>query len=412
MSVAVLLLLVQLSAPVPAAPCAGCSAGPDQAAAPATDVVTGTVRDSAGGVVSGAAIIVRVSGRDQQTLTGPDGRFTANVPAAADAAIIVRAAGFAEVRQTIAPGAGRLNVEIVVAPAAVMEAVTVTATRSERRTGDVPASVNLLSREDIKQSPAMVADDVLRQIPTFSLFRRTSSLASHPTTQGVSLRGIGPSGVSRTLVLLDGVPFNDPFGGWVVLVAGAARERRSDRGGRQLELQPVRELRDGRRHPLRDEPSRRAHVRAEIAVRHPQQPQAGLPRQPRVGQGGRRRRRERVQYRRVSNRAGERARRGRQQRGRAVLESQREGRLQPDGSSPGVLPRGLLRRGTRQRQETARSTAPRKRTTRRGDPSAEGCGPACRTRAICRRRSSRTSRHSTATFWRCPRPRPRGASAG
>ncbi len=61
----------------------------------------------------------------------------------------------------------------------------------------------------------MVADDVLRQVPTFSLFRRSSSLASHPTSQGVSLRGIGPSGVSRTLVMLDSVPFNDPFGGWV-----------------------------------------------------------------------------------------------------------------------------------------------------------------------------------------------------
>ena len=60
-----------------------------------------------------------------------------------------------------------------------------------------------------------MADDVLRQIPTFSLFRRTSSLSSHPTAQGVSLRGIGPSGVSRTLVLVDGTPFNDPFGGWV-----------------------------------------------------------------------------------------------------------------------------------------------------------------------------------------------------
>ena len=56
---------------------------------------------------------------------------------------------------------------------------------------------------------------MLRQIPTFSLFRRTSSIASHPTAQGVSLRGVGPSGVSRTLVLLDQVPFNDPFGGWV-----------------------------------------------------------------------------------------------------------------------------------------------------------------------------------------------------
>ena len=67
----------------------------------------------------------------------------------------------------------------------------------------------------IQQSPALVVDDVLRRVPTFSLFRRTSSLAAHPTTQGVSLRGVGPSGVSRTLVLIDGVPFNDPFGGWV-----------------------------------------------------------------------------------------------------------------------------------------------------------------------------------------------------
>jgi outer membrane receptor protein involved in Fe transport len=61
----------------------------------------------------------------------------------------------------------------------------------------------------------VVADDVLRAVPTFSLFRRTSSLSAHPTTQGVSLRSIGPSGVSRSLVLIDGVPFNDPFGGWV-----------------------------------------------------------------------------------------------------------------------------------------------------------------------------------------------------
>ena len=79
----------------------------------------------------------------------------------------------------------------------------------------MPASTNILTSAEIKQSPAVVADDVLRQIPTFSLFRRTSSLSSHPTAQGVSLRGIGPSGQSRTLVLLDGVPFNDPFGGWV-----------------------------------------------------------------------------------------------------------------------------------------------------------------------------------------------------
>lgn len=64
------------------------------------------------------------------------------------------------------------------------------------------------------QAPAAV-DRALRADPAFSLFRRTDSLAANPTAQGVSLRGLGPSGASRSLVLLDGVPLNDPFGGWV-----------------------------------------------------------------------------------------------------------------------------------------------------------------------------------------------------
>jgi outer membrane cobalamin receptor len=58
-------------------------------------------------------------------------------------------------------------------------------------------------------------DDRLRAVPGFSLFRRSSSLVANPTTQGVSLRGLGASGGSRTLVLWDGVPLNDPFGGWI-----------------------------------------------------------------------------------------------------------------------------------------------------------------------------------------------------
>lgn len=52
-------------------------------------------------------------------------------------------------------------------------------------------------------------------VPGFSLFRRSSSLVAQPTTQGVSLRGIGSTGASRTLILWDGIPINDPFGGWV-----------------------------------------------------------------------------------------------------------------------------------------------------------------------------------------------------
>src|SRR5712691_9642889 len=43
----------------------------------------------------------------------------------------------------------------------------------------------------------------------------TGSREANPTSQGVSLRGIGASGASRALVLDDGIPLNDPFGGWI-----------------------------------------------------------------------------------------------------------------------------------------------------------------------------------------------------
>ena len=94
-------------------------------------------------------------------------------------------------------------------------AVTVTAARVTRPLGGVPASVVVLDREQIERSAAQRLDDVLRAVPGFQLFRRQSSLVAQPTAQGASLRGIGASGASRALVLVDGVPAQDPFGGWV-----------------------------------------------------------------------------------------------------------------------------------------------------------------------------------------------------
>jgi len=183
------------------------------ATAMAQSRVSGVVRDESGAVVSGASVLViAASGVKAQTITGPDGTFTLDPGTDSGATLVVRAGGFAERSQALPPNGA---LDIVLAPAGVFESITVTPTRTEQRLGDVPASVTVVDREQIRQSPATVADDVLRLVPTFSLFRRTSSLQAHPTAQGVSLRGIGPSGVSRSLVLLDGVPFNDPFGGWV-----------------------------------------------------------------------------------------------------------------------------------------------------------------------------------------------------
>ena len=174
---------------------------------------TGIVRDQTGGAVPGASISVR-SGSEigEVTVSGPDGRFVLERAPDGQATLVVRAVGFAVKEQ---PFSGGGDIEVILEPATILETVTVTPSRTEERLGNVPASINILDRADIRQSPAVVSDDVLRQLPTFSLFRRTSSLSSHPTSQGVSLRGIGPSGVSRTLVLIDNIPFNDPFGGWV-----------------------------------------------------------------------------------------------------------------------------------------------------------------------------------------------------
>jgi outer membrane receptor protein involved in Fe transport len=95
------------------------------------------------------------------------------------------------------------------------EQVVVTATREESRVADAPASVAVLSSAVLEATAAPTVDDALRQVAGFSLFRRSGSRFANPTSQGLSLRGLSASGASRALVLVDGVPQNDPFGGWV-----------------------------------------------------------------------------------------------------------------------------------------------------------------------------------------------------
>src|SRR2546426_7646686 len=95
-----------------------------------------------------------------------------------------------------------------------LEPVRTSITVVEKISTEAPANVLVIGQKQLQEIPGVNLDDRLRDVPGFSLFRRSSGLAAHPTTQGVSLRGIGSSGASRTLLLWDGVPVNDPFGGW------------------------------------------------------------------------------------------------------------------------------------------------------------------------------------------------------
>jgi outer membrane receptor protein involved in Fe transport len=94
-----------------------------------------------------------------------------------------------------------------------VETVVVTAA-PPNPVGNSAFSVATVDAADIRSADTL--DHALAQVPGLSLFRRDSSLSANPTTQGVSLRSIAPSGAGRALVTLDGVPQNDPFGGWVI----------------------------------------------------------------------------------------------------------------------------------------------------------------------------------------------------
>lgn len=181
------------------------------------ETVRGIVLDS-----SGAALVADVH---ENTPDGPvaartdaRGRFAVDHLSNASR-LFVTAPGFApyaiERSSASASSDSSAPPHIVLQPASLAEQVTVTAGRRELRGADTPAAASTLTAADLLSGAAMEADDALRYTPGFTLFRRTSSRTANPTTQGVTLRGLSASGASRTLVLADGVPLNDPFGGWV-----------------------------------------------------------------------------------------------------------------------------------------------------------------------------------------------------
>ena len=173
----------------------------------------GIVEDAAGSRVSGAQVSIEGGGRHARTTTGADGSFALVLPAGARA-LRVRAAGFAEERLSL-PSPPPETLTVVLRPASRAEQITVTATLTPTRLAETPASVVALPAAALAATAAPTLDDALRQVPGFGLFRRTGSRTANPTSQGVSLRGLGASGASRAVVLVDGLPLNDPFGGWV-----------------------------------------------------------------------------------------------------------------------------------------------------------------------------------------------------
>ena len=85
--------------------------------------------------------------------------------------------------------------------------------------GDAVYSSVTISRERLERVVSGRAEDVLRDVAGLQQFRRSDSRSANATAQGVTLRGLGGNASSRALVLLDGVPQSDPFGGSITFPA-------------------------------------------------------------------------------------------------------------------------------------------------------------------------------------------------
>ena len=173
----------------------------------------GLVTDSSQAAVAGATVTLEQDGTRRAVVTGSDGTFQFVDVTGDPAQLTASATGFAVAQKSVQMGESDLS--IVLQPEGVNTQIEVTASRTPLPLSESPDSVQLVNSTQLQTSGALEVDDVLRQVAGFDLFRRNSSRTANPTTQGVSMRGVGSSGASRALVLLDGIPVSNPFGGWV-----------------------------------------------------------------------------------------------------------------------------------------------------------------------------------------------------
>jgi Outer membrane receptor proteins, mostly Fe transport len=173
--------------------------------------VSGVVTDPNGAVIPGARLTVSDGGKEtERTSTNATGEFTLSV-ASRGKTLSVQATAFAE-RTLSVPVDVTGPLVIVLDVSSIESNVTVNVTRTDENS--LNASIAVITVESLGVTAARTADDTIRQVPGFQLFRRSSSRTTNPTAQGANMRGVSGSGASRATVLFDGLGLNDAFGGW------------------------------------------------------------------------------------------------------------------------------------------------------------------------------------------------------
>ncbi len=94
-------------------------------------------------------------------------------------------------------------------PISTLSTVTVSAGRGIELES-LPFSTTVIPREEVINSPETSTDQIINKIPGIFV-NQIPSTSLHPTGSTFSIRGFGTSTNVNTLVMVDGIPFNDPF---------------------------------------------------------------------------------------------------------------------------------------------------------------------------------------------------------
>ncbi|MFC7498967.1 TonB-dependent receptor [Enterovirga sp. GCM10030262] len=93
--------------------------------------------------------------------------------------------------------------------------IVVTGRGLDAAAGEDAYGAVVIGRDRLTGSASGRLDEILKDVPGLQLFRRSDARSANPTSQGVTLRALGGNASSRALLILDGVPQTDPFGGWI-----------------------------------------------------------------------------------------------------------------------------------------------------------------------------------------------------
>ncbi len=173
-------------------------------------VLRGKVVDSRGAAVRGARIVLFYNGKValRETSSNQQGEFGFDYLLPGDYALSVEADGLTQQggsQPVRILGGQQFTIAIPLTPAAIEDSVVVSATRTESRLGQTPASVFVISATDLLRAQRINVFDALRASPGVAV----AQTARRGGVTSLFVRG-GES--DYTKVLIDGVPVNDAGG--------------------------------------------------------------------------------------------------------------------------------------------------------------------------------------------------------